>query len=701
MGFLQRLGEGFKYVIAGQKAIGGLEALIGADGTASYPKTDFVTLSKDGYEKNAVIYACINELGSSASEPRLIVETKNRKGEWEEKPEHSLAKLLQRPNPEMSGYEFLFGATLFQSLAGNAFYEKERSAAGRVVALWPMRPDRVGIISVKSKPGQRVKQRISAYTWRYAADVVQLPPRDVIHFKHPHPRDDLWGLPPLAAAAREGDTDNKATDYVSSFFSNAAVPKGLLKIQGRIDKAEEKRVKGRLVEMYTGRSGWHEPLILGEGSEWVELAETFKDMDFPNLRQIGEARLCMVFQVPPVIVGAYTGLMHSTYSNYAEARKSFWHETLMPLYRKHEDTLNRSLTWPDYGKEVRLRFDFREVVALEEDKTQVWARATEAFKASMITRNDGRAEVGLEAVPGGDVFLQPLMTAVVPAEAEKAGISPTGYKQAPQVTEAAQELYHKAFDTVAHAWETTFRRAAEQLFRNELKGLLKILRKEGKAAVKAAPFANFQVEGTSYLLAGTSVWAEVYEPLIAGLLLDQADNILAAVGITFDLESPEVQAFLTEYTFKFAQSVEGVSEAALRGLVAEAQVEGWSVPQLRKAITEQWGVYDKQRAQVIARTETIRSSNAGTQEAWRLAGIERKQWYASIDGRQCPWCEDMHNRFGPGTVGISMTETFAREGDVLQVTVGETVKTMTVTYANVPHPPLHPQCRCTILAIVE
>lgn len=675
-----------RQLVGERKAITGLP--FGTGSSTSYPKTDFATLSKDGYEKNALIYACINELASSASEAKCIVEKQNRKGEWEPYPESRLQKLLDNPNPLMSAYEFWFHVILYQSLAGNCLFEKEPSEAGLTVGLWLMRPDYVSVKTVNVKIGERTRKKIEFYRWQPSAgDSINFPPNKIIHFKHPHPRDEVWGFPPLAAAAREGDTDNFATDFVGAFFKNAAVPFGILKIGGSafVDEAIQKQTRERLQQLYgvvTGQARWFEPMILGEGSDWVEMGKSMTDMDFPQLRRITETRICEVFQVPPILVGAFAGLERSTFANYAEARKSFWLETLMPIYRKNADTLNRQLT-PEFGKDIRVVWDFSEVKALQEDRTAAWDRAIRAFEASVITRNMALREIGEEDVEGGDIFLVPMMKLEVPIgeKPQPSGAKALELKSA-RVPEEAKERWAKAIDLVATAWEGMFQKTAAALFRKESEELLKILKREGKASAKAAPFSTFLQAGTFYLLASKDGWVEDFGPLFAGLMKAQADNILGAYGISFDIDRPEVQQFLEGYTMEFAKGIEGVSEQALRELIMKAQSEGWSVPNTRNAITEMWDGFDKVRAERIARTETIRSSNAGSEEAWKQAGIQKKQWYATIDGRQCPECEAMYeySKLNPVTIGGNFSNEEGWTG---------------------AYPPLHPNCRCTILAYFE
>jgi len=674
-----------RQLVGERKQVTGLP--IGWGPSTSTPKVDFATLSKDGYEKNALIFACINELASSASEAKCIVEKRNRKGEWEAWPQSRLQRLLDNPNPLMSAYEFWFHVILYQSLAGNCLFEKEPSGAGLTVGLWLMRPDYVSIKAIEVKAGERTRKKIEFYKWQPpGGGQVNFVPEKIIHFKHPHPRDELWGFPPLAAAARAGDTDNFATDFVQAFFKNAAVPFGILKIGGFVDEAMQKEAKQRLQQLYgvvSGQARWFEPMILGEGSEWIEMGKSMTDMDFPQLRRITETRICEVFQVPPGLVGAFVSVERGALSSsdLKEERKTFWLDKLMPTYKKHADTLNRQLT-PEFGKDVRIRFDFSAVKALQEEQTAIFTRANESISAGWLTVNEARSMAGLEEIgPAGDVFLRPMM--LLPVQTEEKP-TPPGAKaylrtKSAHIPEQWKERWAKGIDLVATAWESVFRKTAAGLFRKEKAELLKILRKEGKATKQGDPFATFLEEGAAYLMVDKDAWAEEFTPLFSGLVAAQADNILGAYGISFDINRPEVQEFLKGYTYEFAKGIEGVSEKGLRELVAQAQAEGWSVPTLRKAIEEDTKhYYDKVRSKRIARTETIRSSNAGTEEAWKQAGIEKKQWYATLDGRQCAECEAQYeySKANPTIMG----------GDF---------------QAGIPYPPLHPNCRCTILAYFE
>ena len=693
MTLIDRVRTAALVLIGREKAIIGLP--IGNDGVADYPKIDFETLSKDGYEKNAVIYACVNELASSASEAALVVEQRTRDG-WEERPDHALKQLLDTPNPEMSGYEFLFQLTMYDGIAGNMFYEKERSKAGRVVGLWPMWPQRVQIVTTESKPGERVKRSVAGYKWTSGADTVELPVDDVIHFKRPHPRKKVWGFPPLAAAAREGDTDNSATDFVNAFFTNAGIPFGMFKVEGTIDPGERARVEEAYLRMHRGREQWHRPLILGSGTEWVSMADSFKDMDFPNLRKITESRICMIYQVNPIIIGAYVGLERSTYDNAQQAQKSFWLQTLTPHYRRIQDCFNLYLA-PEFGRDIRVRFDFSGVKALQEETSQLWERVNAAVEKGWLLVSEARSMAGLDEAEGTDIFLRPLMLqAIVPGQ-EPEPAAPTELPGAKSFksAEEAKERWARSIRITARAWRGRFEETALDLLQQDRAELAKILKREGKASKQAAPYRTFLDAGITYLMVSKDGWRQAFLPLFTSLLGAQMENVLAAYGIAWDIERPEVQQFLDAYTMEFAKGITGVTEAALREMIATAQSEGWTVTQTRTALMELTDaagnpIFDQARAMKIARTETMRSSNYGTKFAWQDAGVRTISWHAFPDC--CSWCAALDGET------IAIESNFVDEGGELRDADG---KIMRVTYGDVGAPPLHPNCECVPLAVVE
>ena len=161
---------------------------------------------------------------------------------------------------------------------------------------------------------------------------------------------------------------------------------------------------------------------------------------------------------------------------------------------------------------------------------------------------------------------------------------------------------------------------------------------------------------------------------------------------SFDVADPRAQAFISNRSFKFATDVNETTQSALRGSLSEGLAGGESIPELRKRVqsvfTDGYGPLNvragKARAEMIARSEIVRASNAGAELGYMQSGVvEAKEWYASISERTCEYCLEMHGK----TMGLG--EAFFAQGDVMTVEGGSSIK---LDYEEVRHPPLHPRC---------
>jgi len=270
----------------------------------------------------------------------------------------------------------------------------------------------------------------------------------------------------------------------------------------------------------------------------------------------------------------------------------------------------------------------------------------------------------------------------MPIDAEEKPVAP-GAKglelKSAVIPEEAKERWAKTLDMVAAAHEGPFAAKARELFDEEKVAILKILRREGKQAKQGVAYSAFLMGVTDYMAMAGDKWREGFLPMFRALIRVQGENIAAAFGIEFDIDNAETIAFLETYVMEFAEGIVSVTGEKVDDIIKRGQEEGWSVAEMRRALTSKFeDEFDKVRAEMIARTETIRSSNAGALEAYKQAFVEYKQWHASIDGRQCPDCEALYQE--SLTEPLEVWEPFA---------------------AGILYPPLHPNCRCTILPYFE
>lgn len=372
--------------------------------------------ARQGYGKNELVFACIEELCSSASEPSIAAYTGPRH-DPQVLDAHPVVDLFNRPNPFLSRYMLVSGIVLYLSLAGNAYIEKVRSAAGKVVELWLLRPDRMRVI-----PGG---DYILGYEYQIGAETFRAPARDIIHIKTNNPIDDWYGMPPLAAAMERVDSDNFMRQYIGSFFVNSGVPAGLLKIKQQLEDEDRAMLGERYRSQYGGPNGWHGLMVLdGSEVEYQALGTTPgpRGLAAPDLDEITEARIPMVFGVPLELIGARLGMIHGNRSTTKEARAGFWDETLAPLYQLIGEAITMGMMGEFPGADY-FAFDLSTVKALAEDENAKSERLRAEMLAGGISREEFREATGREpAIPKAHTLM--LSSGVTPWPMDEAEREP-------------------------------------------------------------------------------------------------------------------------------------------------------------------------------------------------------------------------------------------------------------------------------------
>lgn len=405
-------------------AQGGTQQAIGAsiptwqNGNPQTQPYNYERYSRDGYGRNELVYACCQELITSAAEPRLTPYRGYGK-DAEQLDDTPVSGLFERPNPFMDRYRFIATIQMFRAIAGNCFIEKVRARSRQVVELWFLRPDRIRIIPDAQK-------FIRGYEYRYGDQVYMLPPEDVIHIKTLNPIDDYYGMPPLAAAAGRVDTDNAMREFTKAFFANAAVPAGMLNIMKSVTADERQLIQQYMRQSYGGPSGWHSTLVVDNAEAKYEpmgMAIGERGIAMPSLDEINEARIAMVFGVPLSLAGARLGQASSSYANRRADREMFWDETLIPLYKDIAAALTLGLAPEFPGMFDYLEFDLSSVQALQEDEAAKVERVIKKLTAGVNSVQEGRQELGYDPDFESGHWLM-LPSGVTPTRVEDALVEP-------------------------------------------------------------------------------------------------------------------------------------------------------------------------------------------------------------------------------------------------------------------------------------
>lgn len=165
------------------------------------------------------------------------------------------------------------------------------------------------------------------------------------------------------------------------------------------------------------------------------------------------------------------------------------------------------------------------------------------------------------------------------------------------------------------------------------------------------------------------------------------------IGVGFDVENPRVTAFINRESFKFSFQTNATTREALRQAFVTGIAAGEGVPGLTVRINAIFTGMKRYRAEMIARDQVIRASNFAAEQAYIQSGVVlAKEWVTSLDARVCPYCEPMNGkRQSLGFVYFQLGDTLPNSDFPNQ--------TLNLNYEDIFHPPLHPQCRCTLVPI--
>jgi SPP1 gp7 family putative phage head morphogenesis protein len=164
------------------------------------------------------------------------------------------------------------------------------------------------------------------------------------------------------------------------------------------------------------------------------------------------------------------------------------------------------------------------------------------------------------------------------------------------------------------------------------------------------------------------------------LMLDEGTRRLEELDldVAFDIADPNVRQWVDNYTPKFSEELEQVNTDTLRSTLNEGLEAGEGIPQLAARVNDTFETFNKYRAEVIARTETIRASNQAALESYRQSGVvEKKAWLASPES--CEICQELE-----AGEPIALDATFFEDG-----------------YSDGQGPPRHPNCSCAVTAHIE
>jgi len=285
-----------------------------------------VNVTEDTAMKFGAVYACVRIIAETIAS--LPLNVYRRVGEGKEKaPDHPLFdKLHNKPNEDMSSFNWRETIMYYLLLRGNSYNQILRKRGGDLDQLYPLAYDDM---KVKIKGGKLL----------YEYKDEEMPREKVFHIVGLS-SNGVLGKSPIALARETIGLGIALEEFGSRFFANSTNVGGVAQHPGKLSDEAYENLKKSLSEEYQGLGKSHKLMILEEGMTYTRISIPPNDAQFLESRKFQLEEIARIFRVPLHLL---QNLDRATFNNIEHLGISFVIYTLLPWLRRIEQAININL----------------------------------------------------------------------------------------------------------------------------------------------------------------------------------------------------------------------------------------------------------------------------------------------------------------------------------------------------------------------
>ena len=288
----------------------------------------------------------------------------------------------------MTRFDFIKVMIVSTLLKGNGYAYIERDNKGDAVGLHFIPAELVTINRPKS-----LRESVS-YS---IAGLGTVESCNMIHIKN-FSYDGIEGVSTLRHARNTLGLSTDAEAHAAGFFKGGANLAGILKTTTNLNSQQKSELKRSWQMAFSPATGTPNGVAVLEGNLSFEpITVNPTDAQLLETRQFNVVDICRFFGVSPVKA---FDLTKSSYSTVEATNLSFLTETLSPLLEKIELEFERKLYKPSEKDSIDVRFDT--ATLLRADKQSLANYYQTLFNIGVVSPNDIRKQLDMEAIEGGD-----------------------------------------------------------------------------------------------------------------------------------------------------------------------------------------------------------------------------------------------------------------------------------------------------------
>lgn len=654
-------------------------------------------------------------------------------GDITEVESHPFLDLLEDVNPWTEGYAWRESVYSDLQIFGRSFTMLV-SDTGPPTEMWRLLPQEM---KIQSKKGEYV----SSFEYGSGADKVTYAPDDVFWVHLYDPLNPIGGMSPLEAWIKTVDTQVANADFIEYMYRRGGAPDFLLMAKQGISTEQKRAFRSEFRKLFGRMVGRKETIaILSGEAELKPLQRPPRELQSVEHERITLDNIAIAFGVPKsLLTSDDVNLANAREGSVTHARNTIW-----PMVTRFEDVMNQRLLpkWSD-------RLFIMHESPISEDRT-IRLQERRSQLETGYTINEIRTADGLPSIEA-DYADEPMMSSsIVPvdAPADDDAFMPTeravglnlSIKSDDVVVDEDGEVEPFTFTGLLfneHECDTCgmhakaneefgdasdgdgkFDTEIEAVIRKFLKQVLSSIRNASKGAdgtitkadrpINAGDnilfFQEVDMEGISELL------AEVGRDNIATIMFGSGRDAMisleedygATVGAAFDINTDGAQDYIESETRKMFVEVSDTLSKDVRREISSSIAAGEPISAMTDKINgwldDDDGKWTKWRSKRIARTETRFAQEAGKMEGWEQSGVVAGKEFLIAPGA-CLVCGAVNDQVEGKMFPID-GNFYSKGSKISYIDEAGNEQKYKFNYTDVKGPPIHPNCRCTLIPVV-
>jgi HK97 family phage portal protein len=596
-----------------------------------------------------ITYKAIDKIGASLSVYEPIIKKKN----GDALINHPFYNLFDNPNTYSSASDFVHLYGMLYEIYGESFWYLARGETSRKVKeVYLLNPAQM---EVKVYNGELVGYIL------HKSDGQQVPfeLEEIIHDKRPNPFNEWRGMSVLERSSTYVDTENTASSFTLNYLKNNASPSGIVSLPN-MSKETFNQFATQWREGYEGpENAGKTAFIRGGEASFKAVGATLREIDAKALRDMAKDDVLMMLEVPKPLLGATDGNGFGR-GNLEALYYIFAKEKIEPLMKRLDHIYETIL---DTFGVSELTYEVKHESPIPEDKEFQLKNQTAGVNV-WLTINEVREQQGLPPIDGGDN----LTKEVIPT-------TKISLKKS-DVNDMSSEDFRVQLIDTNDIYEKKLYKIMNKFVSAQEKDVIEKLVNANKAYDEIMPSVKEDTEALTLLM--TPVLLDLMEKQIEGTA-----NFISGETL---LISPETRNKVIGEVKQIVGVYHADTIKAIEKTITDGVQNGESLVKLKKRVEATFTEAKGYRAERIARTESLKASNLSAEMVYKQNGYSTVRWFTNP--RACEFCQSMHNE--TKTVG----RNFKKVGDVVDGVDGGSLK---VDYANITVPPLHPNCKCSII----